>query len=62
MKSARLKTDAADYVTKHEITFTTKEDRFTHSTETRVRIHDDDDSGGGGGVDSDGFTGRDCDF
>ena len=57
MKSARLKTDAADYVTKHEITFTTKEDRFTHSTETRVRIHDDDDSGGGTSVDSDGFSG-----
>lgn len=58
MKSARLKTDASDYVDRGEISIHAREDRFTHQTESRVRIHDDDDDhGGGGGVDSDGFSG-----
>ena len=61
MKSARLKQDASDYVDRGDIRIHAREDRFTHRTESRVRIHDDDDHGGGG-VDSDGFTGRDCDF
>lgn len=57
MKSARLKQDASDYVDRGDIRIHAREDRFTHRTESRVRIHDDDDHGGGGGVDSDGFSG-----
>ena len=57
MKSARLKQDASDYVDRGDIRIHAREDRFTHRTESRVRIHDDDDHGGGGGIDSDGFSG-----
>lgn len=56
MKSARIKTDASDYVDRRDIQLHVEEDRFTHRSESRVRIHDDDDHGGGG-VDSDGFSG-----
>ena len=56
MKSARIKRNASDYVDRGDIRIHAREDRFTHRTESRVRIHDDD-HGGGGGVDSDGFSG-----
>ena len=56
MKTARMKTDATDYINSGAVQLTIREDRFTHRTETRVLIEKDHDNGGTT-IDSDGFSG-----
>lgn len=55
MKSARIKTDASDYVLGGAVSFYASENLFTHTTETREVIRRDND--GGTTIDSDGFSG-----
>ena len=66
MKSATERTSAEEYVVPGSAILRTREDRFTHRTETRTRISSDSSSGGsrgGGGGGSSfhsggGFSGR----
>ena len=58
MKSVSVKTEADAYIRAGSVAFTAREDHFTHTTQTRVKI--EKSSGGGSGgttVDSDGFSG-----
>lgn len=64
MKTANISTRAAGYVMKNGITFTRKDQRFTHSTVTRTRIEENSNSSSGGSsrggttVNSRGFSGK----
>ena len=49
MKSVRTAADADSYVRPDAVRITRRDDRFTHSTQTRRRIEKSDRSGGGGG-------------
>ena len=49
MKSAKLASDADQYMIPGEAAITYRDDRFTHATTTRVRIERSDDRGNGGG-------------
>ncbi len=49
MKTARIAADADSYVQPGAVQITRREDRFTHTTETRRRIEKSERSGGGGG-------------
>ena len=49
MKSAKLASDADQYMIPGEAAITYRDDRFTHATTTRVRIERSDDRGHGGG-------------
>ena len=64
MKTANISTRAAGYVLRDGITFTRKDQRFTHSTVTRTRIEENSNSSSGGSsrggttVNSRGFSGK----
>ena len=49
MKTAREATGAEEYLVPHSMHLRTKEDRFTHRTESRTLIETDSGSRGGGG-------------
>lgn len=58
MKTARLKTEAADYVERGSFKLTAQNDWFVTSTMSVVPLPDDNDSSGGGStIFSDGFGG-----
>lgn len=59
MKSAAVKTEADSYIRPGGVVFTNRQDRFTHTTQTRVKI-EKAASGSGGGTtrDSSGFSGK----
>ena len=57
MESVVEKSEANAYVAQDSISFTAREDYFTHATETRTEIKKES-SGGGTSVDSDGFSGK----
>ena len=57
MKSVSAKTEAGAYLTAGSVVITGREDRFTHTTETRTKIEKSSGSGGTT-VDSDGFSGK----
>ena len=57
MKSTGEKTGAGDYLRQDSVVFTRREDRFTHATQTRVKIEKHSGSGGTT-VDSGGFSGK----
>jgi len=64
MKTAKEKTQANDYLVPHSMNLHVRQDRYTHTTETRTRIETNSGSrGGGGGGGSSfhsggGFSGR----
>lgn len=58
MRSVAVKTEAGDYLRRDSVVFTRREDRFTHATESRVKIEKGSGGGGGTTVDSDGFSGE----
>ncbi|MGM9606354.1 MAG: TPM domain-containing protein [Oscillospiraceae bacterium] len=58
MKSVAVKAEADSYIPAGSVDITVREDHFTHTTETRVKIEKDSSSGGGTSVDSDGFSGK----
>ena len=47
MKTVRKKIEANEYVSAGGLHLTEQYDRYTHTTETRTKIHSDSDSGGG---------------
>jgi len=49
MKTARMATEAGNYVTADGVNITEKQDRFLYSNVVRERIPDNDSRGGGGG-------------
>lgn len=62
MKTAKEAVRADEYLVPHSMKLRIKEDRFTHRTESRVKIESDSGSRGGGGGSSfhsgGGFSGR----
>ena len=46
MQTVHKKVEADEYVAAGGLTLTKQYDRYTHTTETRTKIHDDSDSGG----------------
>ena len=62
MKTARIQTDAFEYVVGNKVDFRVRQDRFTHVTRSRRKINTNNGPkvGGGGGttVRSSGFSGR----
>ena len=58
MKSAKLKTEANDYVVPNSLNLYGREDVFTHRTEVRQVIENNNRSGGGGGtsINAGGFS------
>ena len=59
MKSVSVKTEADTYIREGSVAFTAREDHFTHTTQTRVKIEKSSGDGSGGTtVDSDGFSGK----
>ena len=57
MKSVATGTEADDYLLAGSVEITDRQDRFTHTTETRERVKEESSSGGTT-VDSDGFSGK----
>lgn len=47
IQTVHKKVEANEYVAAGGLTLTKQYDRYTHTTETRRKIHDDSDSGGG---------------
>ena len=47
MQTVHKKVEANEYVAAGGLTLTKQYDHYTHTTETRRKIHDDSDSGGG---------------
>ena len=57
MQTVHKKVEANEYVAAGGLTLTKQYDRYTHTTETRRKIHDDSDSGGSGMAEDDQLTG-----
>lgn len=57
MQTVHKKLEANEYVAAGGLTLTKQYDRYTHTTETRRKIHDDSDSGGSGMAGDDQLTG-----
>ena len=61
MKSVKKAESAEFFAVPGSMKLTVSEDRFTHVTETRVKVESDDDHHGGGGgthINSGGFSGK----
>ena len=59
-KAVREGSEARSYLSSGGMHFTYRDDRYTHTTQTRTKIEHSSDSSGGGGttVDSSGFSGK----
>ncbi|MBR4211584.1 MAG: hypothetical protein IKR84_04265, partial [Oscillibacter sp.] len=55
-------TEAGAYVVPHTLNIRTKSDRYTHSTETRVKVKSDSDGGGSTHHSGGGYSGRSGSF
>lgn len=55
MKTARIATEAGNYIADDSFALTAHQDRYTHTTKTRTKIEKNDSSGSS--IDSDGFGG-----
>ena len=58
MRSVRRKSEANDYLCAGSVQITNRQDRFTHTTQTRVKIEKSSDDKGGTTLDREGFSGK----